>query len=69
MQNIAIINSDRDLMHWPDSIIVIGGGRWARVLLETICNLTPVSVKIYVLSPRNHTVMAEWILSCDLDYR
>ena len=54
---------------WTEYIVVIGGGRWARVLLEIISSLTPVSVKISVHSPKNYTAMAEWTLSCGLDNR
>lgn len=44
----------------PDSIAVIGGGRWARVLTEVLCGLVPSSVGISVHSPRNAGAMASW---------
>jgi predicted dehydrogenase len=64
-----IVKSDNSLIHWPQYIIVIGGGRWARVLIESICNLTPIFVRVSVHSPKNHIAMAEWILSSGLDCR
>ena len=26
---ISLVKSDSDIIHWPDEIVVIGGGRWA----------------------------------------
>ena len=63
-----LVKSEKDCT-WPDYVFVIGGGRWARVLLEVTCSLTPVSVKIYVCSPRNFTSMEEWVLATGLGDR
>lgn len=40
---------------------IIGGGRWARVLIETICSITDKSVNISVYSKNNAAGMAEWV--------
>lgn len=63
------VKSEEDRTVWPDYVAVIGGGRWARVLIEVICSITPMSVKISVHSPRNFTVMAGWVVTCGLENR
>jgi predicted dehydrogenase len=45
----------------PDNIVVIGGGRWARVHTEVLCNLIPLSVGIFIHSPRNAEAMSSWV--------
>lgn len=54
---------------WPDYVAVIGGGRWARVLIEVICSITPISVRISAHSPRNFTAMGRWIVASGLENR
>lgn len=44
----------------PDSIAVIGGGRWARVLTEVLCGLVPSSVGVSVHSVHNAKSMSVW---------
>lgn len=45
----------------PDTIAVIGGGRWARVLTEVLCGLVPPSVRISVHSLHNADSMSAWV--------
>lgn len=54
---------------FPDYIAIIGGGRWARVMLKIICNLVPSSVKISVHSSRNAQGMKSWVLAKNLGRR
>jgi predicted dehydrogenase len=42
------------------SIAVIGGGRWARVLTDVLCRLTPSGTRVAVHSPGNAAAMNEW---------
>lgn len=42
-------------------IILFGGGRWARVLLEVLCKLTQHSTSISVCSPHNDENMRLWV--------
>src|SRR5437773_8923054 len=44
----------------PETITIIGGGRWARVLVEVLCGLVAPSVAICVYSRRNARSMAIW---------
>lgn len=44
----------------PDSIAVVGGGRWARVLVDVLCDLVPLSVTISVHSRHNRDSMVAW---------
>ena len=45
----------------PDTIAVIGGGRWARVLTGVLCGLVPPSVGISVHSLHNADSMSAWV--------
>lgn len=45
---------------YPESVAVIGGGRWTRVLTEVLCGLTPPSVEISVHSLHNAEAMSAW---------
>lgn len=60
-----MISSDTDngngLVLCPENVIVIGGGRWARVLTEILYGLLPPSVEISVHSLHNANSMAAWI--------
>ena len=47
-------------MRCPETVAVIGGGRWARVITEVLCGLAPTSVGISVHSPHHAHGMAEW---------
>ena len=53
--------SERGTARCPDSVAVIGGGRWARVLAEVLCNLVPPSSSISVHSRHNAGSMSNWI--------
>ena len=45
------------------NISIIGGGRWARVILEVICRIVDKSVKISVYSKNNSIGMSDWVSS------
>ena len=57
MSDIDIDNKSQFTIS-PDNIAVIGGGRWARVLTETICGLVNPSVNISIYSPHNASAMS-----------
>jgi predicted dehydrogenase len=44
----------------PADIAIIGGGRWARVLVDVLCGLIPPSVRVSVHSARGVAAMGEW---------
>ena len=50
----------------PEHVVVIGGGRWARVYLEVLCSFISPSVKLSVHSPRNSESMLKWASVCGL---
>lgn len=52
-----------------DHIVLIGGGRWARVLLGVLCDISPLHTKITVYSRHNIKEMLEWVDTCDLNKR
>ena len=54
---------------YPSNIIVIGGGRWSRVLIDVLCNLVPPDAKVLVYSPRNAAGMEAWIFERGLKDR
>ncbi len=53
----------------PENIVLIGGGRWSRVILQSLYNLTPSSVNIYIYSARNATNMNIWVSENNFDSR
>ena len=55
-----MIDSKEGFARCPDTIAVIGGGRWARVLTEVLCGLVPPSVSISVHSFHNADSMSAW---------
>jgi len=44
-------------------INIIGGGRWARVILEVLCRIVDKSVKISIYSKNNSIGMSDWVSS------
>jgi len=45
-----------------DNVVIIGGGRWARVIIEVLCDVLNSSANILIYSPHNHLLMNEWII-------
>lgn len=64
-----LVNPKDNCVACPEHIALIGGGRWARVLLEVLCSLVPISVKISAHSPRNVDAMSQWVSARGLDRR
>jgi predicted dehydrogenase len=47
---------------WPSTVVVMGGGRWARVYIDVLLELLPVSSRVLVYTPRNSAAMVDWII-------
>ena len=47
---------------YPKCIAVIGGGRWARVLAEVICDIAPATTRLFIYTPNNSDSMTAWAL-------
>ncbi len=47
---------------WPSTVVVMGGGRWARVYIDVLLELLPVNCRIIVYTPRNSAAMVDWII-------
>ena len=45
-----------------DNVIIMGGGRWARVITEVLCDILNPLANIFIFSPHNHLFMNEWIV-------
>jgi predicted dehydrogenase len=58
---MATIEVEDGRARCPDSIAIIGGGRWARVLARVLCEIVPGPVAISVHSRRNAGSMAAWV--------
>lgn len=54
---------------WPRYVVVMGGGRWARVYVDVLLEILPVSTRVLVYSPRNSKAMFDWIISKGIDDR
>lgn len=50
------------LHNCPKHIAVFGGGRWARVLIQTVCRIVPEITKVSIFSPKNAKTMSIWVL-------
>lgn len=54
---------------WPRNVVVMGGGRWARVYVDVLLDILPLSTRVFVYSPRNSEAMFNWIISKGFDDR
>lgn len=57
----VLVNSEEKRWACPEHVAVIGGGRWARVMLEVLCGLVPPSVRISAHSPHNAQALSAWV--------
>lgn len=57
-QNLNIKSNSKP---YPDTIFVIGGGRWARVIIETLSIILPTSSKINIITKHNLDSMKSWV--------
>lgn len=64
-----LVNPKEDCVACPEYVAVVGGGRWARVLLEVLCSLVPPSVRISAHSPHNAGAMLAWVSARGLEHR
>ncbi len=44
------------------NVIIMGGGRWARVITEVLSDILEPFINISIYSPNNHSFMKEWII-------
>lgn len=51
------------------NIVVVGGGRWARVIIESLCGLVSPSAEIRVCSLHNAQAVSAWAASRELTSR
>lgn len=66
---MVTIDSAEGFAPCPDNVVVIGGGRWARVLTEVLCGLVSPSVTISVHSLHNAESMSVWAAARGLGNR
>jgi len=57
--------NNRYLDPCPSHIAIIGGGRWARVLTETVGSIVPSSTLISIYSAHNASAMSLWVVEKD----
>jgi len=55
-------NFKKEIKLWPSKVAIIGGGRWARVLIEVLCEMIPNDVELSIHTPHNAAFMRAW---CD----
>ena len=44
-----------------NNIIIMGGGRWARVIIKVLHDIVDPSVNISIYTPNNHLNMNKWV--------
>jgi predicted dehydrogenase len=57
---MAVIETGEATSPCPDDILIIGGGRWARQIVDVVCSLVPPSVGVVLDSRRNADAMTAW---------
>jgi len=45
----------------PDVVLVVGGGRWARVFLDILCEIVAPKVRIIALTTHNAISLSDWL--------
>ena len=60
---------DRGFSPCPEQVVVVGGGRWARVIITELCGIVAPSVGICVCSRHNARAMSAWVQDCGIDRR
>ncbi len=63
------MTEEKKISPYPDNIAIIGGGRWARVLTEVLCDIVPPAVSVSVHTLHNAESMSVWATSRGLDGR
>ncbi len=58
---INLEKSNLDVVCWPNEIAVIGGGRWARVIVGQLQDLVPKATTIRIHTSRNIIGMSKWV--------
>lgn len=53
-------NMINNLLCYPDQVIILGGGRWSRVICDVLCDSLPIDVPITVCSPRGYLDFLKW---------
>jgi len=61
--------ANEELTACPDDIAVIGGGRWARTIIQVLCKLVPASAIVSVYSRHNASSMIAWSADQELTDR
>ncbi len=46
--------------HWPRQVLILGGGRWARVVAEVLVQLLPPTHGLTLCSPRGADLLTAW---------
>ena len=52
-----------------DNVIIMGGGRWARVIIKVLSDILDPLVNISIYSPHNNLYMNEWIVKNKVEQR
>lgn len=51
------------------NVLIMGGGRWARVIIQVILDLLPVTSKVLIFSLKNSQSMSEWTVDRKMEAR
>jgi hypothetical protein len=49
------------MMNFPKNILIIGGGRWARVIVSVLVEILPKSTKLIIYT--NNNIMSKWSIT------
>ncbi len=58
-----LANNMQNTFQFPEKITIIGGGRWARVMIDVLCAVMPQKMFLKIHSIHNSKFMLEWVKS------
>ena len=58
----AVVNRNMGKAPWPMHVVVIGGGRWSRVLVQVLCEIVPATTSISMHSSRGAGANNSWLI-------
>ena len=56
-------------LSWLRTVVVVGGGRWARVYITVLLKILPAHTRLLVYSPRNSQFVSNWIKRKCIEHR
>src|SRR5258706_4342421 len=56
-----MVDAPAELLRCPGHIMIVGGGRWARQVIDVLCELVPSSTEISIYSRHSKVAIEQWV--------